>query len=68
VDNITFPKTKEPVLTLQKKHPEVKIVLSNQAKITYNNIMIGFYKMLLPKRKLWKLEIDSGAFQIVCTD
>ncbi|WAQ87523.1 hypothetical protein PtA15_8A427 [Puccinia triticina] len=65
VEGCIFPKQKDPVSILRKKHPHLRIVLSEGSQLKAEELMAGFDGLQFPKRKQWLADIKSGAFQIL---
>ncbi|WAQ93167.1 hypothetical protein PtA15_18A225 [Puccinia triticina] len=65
VEGCIFPKQKDPVAILRKKHPHLRIVLSEGSQLKAEELMAGFDGLQFPKRKQWLANIKSGAFKIL---
>jgi hypothetical protein len=43
-------------------------LLTDEAKLTYDDVCVGFDAMKMPQQQLWLADIKSGAFQIILVE
>ena len=64
IEGGNFPKTKNPVATLLKTDPDLKLVQSSDSKLSKDSLLKGFEKMLTTERQKWLADIERGEFTI----
>ena len=64
IEGANFPKTENPVATLLKTDPELKLVQSSNSKLSKDSLLKGFEKMLTTERQKWLSDIENGEFTI----